>query len=108
MPAGGPFVRVDTHGFPGYRVPAFYDSLLAKLVVWAPDRAQAINRMDRVLGEFRVRGTGVHTTSGFLRELLENPSFRSGDHSTAIVRKLLENRRSEPRSETAAGAVSAA
>jgi acetyl-CoA carboxylase biotin carboxylase subunit len=108
MPAGGPFVRVDTHGFPGYRVPAFYDSLLAKLVVWAPDREQAINRMDRALGEFRVRGNGVHTTNGFLRELLENPSFRSGDHSTAIVRQLLENRRGEPRSETVADIASAA
>jgi acetyl-CoA carboxylase, biotin carboxylase subunit len=102
MPSGGPFVRVDTHGFPGYRVPASYDSLLAKLVVWAPAREQALDRMDRALAEFRIRGPGVHTTNGFLREVMRNPVFRSGDHSTAIVeqlledRQLFENRRTEP------------
>jgi acetyl-CoA carboxylase, biotin carboxylase subunit len=91
MPAGGPFVRVDTHGFPDYRIPASYDSLLAKLVVWAPTREQALDRMDRALAEFRVRGRGVHTTSGFLRGVIQNPVFRSGDHSTAIVEQLLDN-----------------
>jgi acetyl-CoA carboxylase biotin carboxylase subunit len=101
MPSGGPFVRVDTHGFPGYRVPASYDSLLAKLVVWAPAREQALNRMDRALAEFRVRGSGVHTTSGFLREVMRNPVFRSGDHSTAIVEQLLGDRKSEPDISTA-------
>jgi acetyl-CoA carboxylase, biotin carboxylase subunit len=90
MPAAGPFVRVDTHGFPGYRMPASYDSLLAKLVVWAPAREQALDRMDRALAEFRVRGPGVHTTNSFLREVIRNPVFRSGDHSTAIVKQLLE------------------
>jgi acetyl-CoA carboxylase, biotin carboxylase subunit len=96
MPSGGPFVRVDTHGFPGYRVPASYDSLLAKLVVWAPAREQALDRMDRALAEFRIRGPGVHTTNGFLREVMQYPVFRSGDHSTAIVEQLLEDRKSEP------------
>jgi acetyl-CoA carboxylase, biotin carboxylase subunit len=91
IPAGGPFVRVDTHGFPGYRIPASYDSLLAKLVVWAPTREQALDRMDRALAEFRVRGPGVHTTNGFLREVMRNPVFRSGDHGTAIVEQLLED-----------------
>ncbi len=95
MPPGGPFVRVDTHGFPGYRVPASYDSLLAKLVVWAPAREQALDRMDRALAEFRVRGPGVHTTNSFLREVMRNPVFRSGDHSTAMVEQLLEDRRNE-------------
>lgn len=86
---GGPFVRVDTHGFPGYRIPASYDSLLAKLIVWAPTREQALNRMDRALAEFRVRGPGVHSTHSFLREVIRNPVFRSGDHNTTIVEQLL-------------------
>nr|WP_042193140.1 acetyl-CoA carboxylase biotin carboxylase subunit [Kibdelosporangium sp. MJ126-NF4]CEL20586.1 Biotin carboxylase of acetyl-CoA carboxylase [Kibdelosporangium sp. MJ126-NF4]CTQ89497.1 Biotin carboxylase of acetyl-CoA carboxylase (EC 6.3.4.14) [Kibdelosporangium sp. MJ126-NF4] len=89
VPAGGPFVRVDTHGYPGYRVPAFYDSLLAKLVVWAPDRDQALSRMDRALAEFVVRGQGVHTTTEFLREVLRDEEFRAGEHSTAIVERVL-------------------
>jgi acetyl-CoA carboxylase biotin carboxylase subunit len=94
QPAGGPFVRVDTHGFPGYHVPAAYDSLLAKLIVWAPDRDQAIARMDRALWEFRVAGPGVHTTTSFLREVLRNPRFRAGTHSTAIVPDMLRGRSS--------------
>jgi len=87
-PPGGPFVRVDTHGRPGYRVPPDYDSLLAKLLVWAPDREQAIARMDRALEEFRIDGPGVHTTIGFLRRVLAEEDFRAGTHSTAIVDRL--------------------
>jgi acetyl-CoA carboxylase, biotin carboxylase subunit len=90
---GGPFVRVDTHSFPGYRVPVFYDSLLAKLVVWAPVREQALDRMDRALAEFRARGPGMHTTSSFLREVMRDPIFRSGEHNTTIVEQLLDNRK---------------
>ncbi|MGH3624679.1 MAG: acetyl-CoA carboxylase biotin carboxylase subunit [Sciscionella sp.] len=91
-PAGGPFVRVDSHGFPGYRVPATYDSLLAKLVVWAPSRAEALDRMDRALDEFRVAGVGVHTTSEFLRSVIRHPAFRASQHSTAIVDQVLGER----------------
>ncbi|GGQ86316.1 acetyl-CoA carboxylase biotin carboxylase subunit [Couchioplanes azureus] len=89
VPAAGPFVRVDTHGYPGYRVPADYDSLLAKLLVWAPDREQAIERMQRALAEFQVTGPGVRTTMPFLAQLLAAPSFRRGDHTTAIVDEVL-------------------
>jgi acetyl-CoA carboxylase biotin carboxylase subunit len=92
VPAGGPFVRVDTHGFPGYRVPADYDSLLAKLVVWAPDRAQALDRMERALAEFRVSGPGVHTTAEFFGELLSDPVFRRGEHTTSIVDEVIAGR----------------
>ncbi|MDQ3403036.1 MAG: acetyl-CoA carboxylase biotin carboxylase subunit [Actinomycetota bacterium] len=92
VPSGGPFVRVDTHGYQGYRVPAAYDSLLAKLVVWAPDRRQALDRMDRALAEFRVRGPGVCTTNAFLREVIGHPVFRAGEHSTAFVERVLADR----------------
>jgi acetyl-CoA carboxylase biotin carboxylase subunit len=89
VPAGGPFVRVDTHGYPGYRVPAAYDSLLAKLLVWAPDREQALARMDRALAEFRVAGPGVHTTIPFLRRVIADERFANGTHDTTIVDRLL-------------------
>ncbi|MFA1538385.1 acetyl-CoA carboxylase biotin carboxylase subunit [Actinomadura monticuli] len=84
-PPGGPFVRVDTHARPGMRVTADYDPLLAKVAVWAPDRRQAIERADRALSEFHVSGKGVRTTREFLRGVLENPTFRAGKHTTALV-----------------------
>jgi acetyl-CoA carboxylase biotin carboxylase subunit len=108
MPSGGPFVRVDTHAFPGYRIPASYDSLLAKLIVWAPTREHALDRMDRALAEFRVRGPGVHTTTNFLREMIRNPVFRSGDHTTTIVEQLLTNGRLKPEKSTLDNVPSAA
>jgi acetyl-CoA carboxylase biotin carboxylase subunit len=87
-PPGGPFVRVDTHGYAGCRVAADYDSLLAKVVVWGPDRPAAIARMDRALGEFRVDGPGVHTTVEFLRKVLAEPAFRAGSYSTSLVENM--------------------
>ncbi|MCW3843238.1 acetyl-CoA carboxylase biotin carboxylase subunit [Micromonospora yasonensis] len=85
VPPGGAFVRVDSHCYPGWRVTPDYDSLLGKVVVWAPDREQAIARMDRALAECRVSGPGVATTAGFLRDILLNPLFASGKHSTSLV-----------------------
>jgi len=86
----GPFVRVDTHGFPGYRMPAIYDPLLAKIITWAPDREQAIARMERALGEFRAAGPGIRTTAGFLLRVLAYPEFRDGRHDTGLVGRLLD------------------
>jgi acetyl-CoA carboxylase biotin carboxylase subunit len=89
IPAGGPFVRVDTHAFPGYTVPPNYDSLLAKLIVWAPDRTQAISRMRRALEEFHIAGSTVRTTKGFLLDVLGNPKFAAAEHSTALVNEMM-------------------
>jgi acetyl-CoA carboxylase biotin carboxylase subunit len=88
LPAG-PFVRVDTHGYPGYRMPASYDSLLAKLIVWAPTRDQAIARMRRALDEFHASGPGVRTTAGFLRRVLAAEEFRAGTHDTGLVDRMV-------------------
>jgi acetyl-CoA carboxylase biotin carboxylase subunit len=103
VPPGGPFTRVDTHGFPGWRITPDYDSLLAKVVVWAPDREQAVARMARALGEFQVSGRGVSTTVDFLTTVLAHPLFRDGKHSTSLVDQMLRSetsldraRRSEP------------
>jgi acetyl-CoA carboxylase, biotin carboxylase subunit len=90
VPPGGPFTRVDTHAYAGYRLGPHYDSLLAKVVVWAPDRDAALNRMDRALREFHIEGPGVHTTIPFLRSVLSDPDFRKAAHSTAIVDRLLD------------------
>ncbi|MFQ6329341.1 acetyl-CoA carboxylase biotin carboxylase subunit [Nocardia sp. CWNU-33] len=88
-PPGGPFVRVDSHVQAGYQIPPHYDSLLAKVIVWAPDRARAIARMQRALAEFRISGARVETTRDFLREVLDHPRMRSATHSTALVDELL-------------------
>jgi acetyl-CoA carboxylase, biotin carboxylase subunit len=86
----GPFVRVDTHGYPGYRMPAIYDPLLAKIITWAPTRDEAIARMQRALSEFRASGPGIRTTCGFLRRVLDDEQFRAGTHDTGLVLRLLD------------------
>ncbi|NKY87818.1 acetyl-CoA carboxylase biotin carboxylase subunit [Nocardia veterana] len=88
-PPGGPFTRVDSHLRAGYSIPPNYDSLLAKVVVWAPDRAAAIARMRRALGEFRISGERLCTTREFLLEVLDRPEFRAGTHTTALVGEML-------------------
>ncbi|PZG18721.1 acetyl-CoA carboxylase biotin carboxylase subunit [Nonomuraea aridisoli] len=85
---GGPFVRVDTHAYPGYRIPAAYDPLVAKLIVWGPDREQALARMKRALGELRTSGPRVTTTAGFLTRLMDDPAFRAATHTTSLVEEM--------------------
>jgi acetyl-CoA carboxylase, biotin carboxylase subunit len=82
---GGAFVRVDTHVHAGYRVPAAYDSLLAKVVVWAPDRERALARMRGALSEVRIEGPGIATTAGFLRDLLDHPRVVAVEHDTGLI-----------------------
>ncbi|MCK9876813.1 acetyl-CoA carboxylase biotin carboxylase subunit [Frankia sp. Ag45/Mut15] len=82
---GGPFVRVDTHLETGYRIPPLYDSLLAKVIVWAPDRAGALARMRRALGETVVDGPGLATTAPFLSDLLAHPLVQAAAHDTSLI-----------------------
>ncbi len=84
---GGPGVRVDTHGYAGYQVPPYYDSLLAKVVVHADTREEAIRRMDRALAEFDC--AGVATTIGFHRQVLAHPTFAAGEHRLDFVERHL-------------------
>jgi acetyl-CoA carboxylase biotin carboxylase subunit len=74
---GGPGVRWDAGVEAGDEVTLFYDSLLAKLIVWAPDRSQTIDRMARALGELVVEGVG--TNQGFHRRLMADAEFRAGE-----------------------------
>ncbi|WP_405108272.1 acetyl-CoA carboxylase biotin carboxylase subunit [Micromonospora sp. NBC_01405] len=101
-PPGGPFTRVDTHGRPGYVVGPHYDSLLAKVAVWAPERELALDRLERALGEFDIGGPGVRTTIPFVRRVLDDAAFRKGRYSTGLVDRLL--RAVDPADDAAAGA----
>ncbi len=82
---GGIGVRVDTHLYPGYTVPPFYDALLAKLIVWAPTRAEAIARASRALREFYI--DGIKTTIPFHQQVLANAYFRRGDIATNFLQR---------------------
>jgi len=82
----GPGVRVDTHLYEGYEVPPFYDSLLAKLIVWGEDRAQAVARSRRALAEFRVEG--VKTNLPFHRGIIENAAFLDAEVSTNLLDRI--------------------
>ena len=88
-PPGGPWTRVDSHCFPGWTVSPYYDSLIAKLIVWAPERLEAIDRMDRALSEFVVSGAGLKTTIGFHRQVMANEVFRSGNFTTDFIERHL-------------------
>jgi len=74
-------------------VSPFYDSLIAKLIVWAPDRERAIDRMQRALAEFQIAGRGVKTTIPFHQEILADPQFRSGDVTTDFVEHFMAGRK---------------
>jgi acetyl-CoA carboxylase, biotin carboxylase subunit len=92
-PPGGPWTRVDSHCYPGWTISPFYDSLIAKLIVWAPDREAAIDRMSRALGEFEIAGRGVKTTIPFHERVLLDPRFRAGDVSTDFVEQFMSESR---------------
>jgi len=80
---GGPGVRVDTHCYSGYSVPPHYDSMIAKLIVHAPTRKEAIARMLRALDEFVIEG--VKTTIPLHKRILQHPKFVKGDFTTKFL-----------------------
>jgi acetyl-CoA carboxylase, biotin carboxylase subunit len=85
---GGPGVRVDSAIYQGYEIPPFYDSLVAKLIVWALTREEAINRARRALREYRIEG--IKTTIPLHMRLLEDDAFRSGEYHTDYLEELLK------------------
>jgi len=80
---GGFGVRVDTHAYSGYEVPPYYDSLIAKLIIFAQTREGAINKMASALDEFIVQG--IKTTIPFHRQVMQNDKFRSGLFDTSFL-----------------------
>ncbi len=87
LPPGGPGVRMDSHVYTDYEIPPYYDSLIGKLIVWAPNRDAAIRRMKRALRECAI--TGVATTLSFHQKILETPAFLSGDVYTNFVEQMM-------------------
>ena len=82
---GGNGVRVDTHIYSDYKVPANYDSMLMKLIVYDKDREAAIAKMQSALGEVIIEG--LETNINFQYEILENEAFRDGDTDTGFIEK---------------------
>ncbi|MBU6450244.1 MAG: acetyl-CoA carboxylase biotin carboxylase subunit [Cyanobacteria bacterium REEB67] len=85
-----PWVRIDTACYPGYSVLPFYDSLLAKLVVWGRTREEAINRTKVALNNFKIEG--VQTTIPFHLAMLDDPNFQAGEIYTTYVEQDLMKR----------------
>jgi len=82
---GGYGVRVDSAMYSGYRIPPYYDSMVAKLITFADTREEAVAKMKRALSEFVVEG--VHTTIPFHEKLMDHEVFKSGDFDTKFLEK---------------------
>ena len=85
----GPGVRVDSGAYSGYTVPPYYDSLIAKLIVWGENRTEAIMRMRRALDEFIVEG--IQTTIPLHQKIFQDPGFIKSKYSTNYLDKLFAN-----------------
>ncbi len=83
LPPAGPGIRVDSHLFAGYEVPPYYDSLLAKIIAWGRDRAEAVARMQRALDELTI--TGVTTNAAFHKKVLASEVFKGGQVTTHLL-----------------------
>ena len=86
IPPGGRNVRVDSHVYSGYRIPPYYDSLIAKIIVWGADRQEAISVCRRALGELIV--DGVKTTQMFQKQLINHKDFVEGNYDTGFVDRM--------------------
>jgi acetyl-CoA carboxylase biotin carboxylase subunit len=90
LPPGGPGVRIDSHIYTDYQIPPYYDSLIAKLIVWAPDRPTAIKRMKRALRECAI--TGLTTTVGFHQKVMDIPQFLEGNVYTNFIQEIKDTK----------------
>jgi acetyl-CoA carboxylase biotin carboxylase subunit len=99
---GGPGVRVDTAIYPGYVVPPYYDSMIAKLIVHARTRELAIARMHRALSAMVIEG--IKTTIPLQIRIMEDPKFQAGDFSTKFMEDFGTARAAETRATDALAA----
>ncbi len=88
---GGNGIRIDSHIYPGYVIPPYYDSMIGKIIVWDISRLGAITRMERALNEMIIEG--VKTTIPFHLKILANKKFRSGELSTELL-EIVESKQS--------------
>ena len=84
---GGPFVRTDTFLYPGCTVSPHYDSMVAKVLIWAPDRKTGLARMSRALREIRIEG--IRTNIDEQLSIIESPQFRSGRFGTDVYSRII-------------------
>ena len=84
---GGAGVRIDSHAYAGYRIPPNYDSMIGKLIVHRPTRAEAIATMKRALSEFHV--APIKTTIPLHLQIMDNPNFLSGDVDTGFIERVM-------------------
>ncbi len=84
-PPGGHGVRLDTHAYSGYRIPPHYDSMIAKLIVCAPTREEAIKKMKRALREFIIEG--IKTTIPYHIQLMDDENFINGKFDTKYLER---------------------
>jgi acetyl-CoA carboxylase biotin carboxylase subunit len=92
----GPGVRYDSGSYQGWEVPIFYDSLLAKLCVWAETREAAVNRLARVLDEYSIEG--IATTIPFFRAVVRDDNFKRGEFDTGFIDQFLSSDKKSARS----------
>ncbi|EUJ31785.1 acetyl-CoA carboxylase biotin carboxylase subunit [Listeria floridensis FSL S10-1187] len=83
LPPGGNGVRIDSAAYPNYKIPPFYDSMVAKLICHADTREEVIDKMERALSEFAI--DGIPTTIPFHMRVLDTEAFRSGDFNTKFL-----------------------
>ncbi len=88
VPPGGQWVRLDTHIYQGYDLPFYYDSMLAKLIIWGVDRKEAIARSKRALNEFFVKG--IPTTIHLHKLLIDDENFVQGNVHTGYMEEFLK------------------
>ena len=84
---GGKGVRIDTHIYSGYRIPPYYDSLIAKVIATAPTRKEALKKMERTLSEFLVEP--IKTTAPFCKRIIADSDFQRGNYHTGFLEKFL-------------------
>jgi len=90
---GGRGVRLDSHAYAGYTIPPHYDSMIAKLITYGKDRREAMDMMNRALGEYMI--TGIKTTIPLEMAILQDPNFRRGVYSTSFIEQLMGSARME-------------
>lgn len=82
---GGIGVRIDSYVYEGYEIPIYYDPMIGKLIVWATNRTYAIDRLHRVLLEYKI--TGIKTNINYLKHIIEIPDFVEGQYNTGFIAK---------------------
>lgn len=78
-------VRIDSYVYEGYEIPIYYDPMIGKLIVWATTRQYAIERMRRVLYEYKI--TGLKTNLSYLKRIMHTPDFVKGEYNTLFIEK---------------------